>query len=174
MKREADERHHPLIDDCAGHFKRYMAYQLRVANARAGIAKRELEQTVDDVVEQMDYMMTFQSLYGIETTVKFFGKRGILMHGTEAHFMTTSGHKQTHYFNHIALHDMKQDWKTVLALFESKLRMLKEIQPATKKVRVDVLKTVAFDFQFAAVCRNTPALPPPPSSSHIPGVLAYR
>ena len=122
LKLQADEKHHPLIDDCAGHFKRYMAYQLRVANARAGIAVREAEQTVDDVVEQMDYMMTFQSLYGIETTVKFFGKRGILMHGTEAHFLTTSGTKQTHYFNHISLHDMKQDWRTVLALFRCSCR----------------------------------------------------
>jgi len=66
LKLDADEKHHSLIDDCAGHFKRHMAYQLRVANARAGIAKREAEQTVDDVVEQMDYMMTFQSLYDME------------------------------------------------------------------------------------------------------------
>ncbi len=103
LKREADKRHHALIDDCGSHFKRYMAYQLRMSNARTGIAKREAKQTVDDVVEQTDYMMTFQSLFGIETTVKFSRKRGILMRGTEAHFLTTSRQKQTHYFNNIQL-----------------------------------------------------------------------
>ena len=159
LKRVAAVRHHALIDDCGTHFETYMAYQLRVGNARAGIAAREAEQTEEDVVEQLDYMMTFQvkpltflatflpafmnvsfflcscqALYGLETTVKFFGKRGMLLHGTEAHFKTPGGERETHYFNHIAEHDMKQDWCTVLALFESKLRMLKEIKPSLKRV----------------------------------------
>ena len=78
--------------------------------------------------------MTFQALYGIETTVNFFGKRGMLLHGTEATFKNPSGKSETHYMNHISLHDMKQDWMTVLALFESKVRMLKEIKPHLKLV----------------------------------------
>ena len=41
----------------------------------------QAEQTTVDIVEQMDYVMTFQALYGLETTVKFFGKRGMLLHG---------------------------------------------------------------------------------------------
>jgi len=135
LKRVAPETHAPVIDDCAEHFKTYMAYQLRVANARSGMKEREAEQTEEDVVEQLDYMMTFQALYGIETTVKFFGKRGMLLHGTEARFKTVSGKTDTHYFNHISAHDMKQDWQTVLAIFESKVRMLKEIKPHLKRVR---------------------------------------
>jgi hypothetical protein len=96
---------------------------------------QQAEQTEEDVVEQLDYMMTFQALYGLETTVNFFGKRGMLLHGTEAHFQTVGGKRDTHYFSHISMHDMKQDWRTVLALFESKLRMLKEIKPNLKRVR---------------------------------------
>jgi hypothetical protein len=108
--------------------------------------------------------MTFQALYGIETTVKFFGKRGMLLHGTEANFKTPSGKTDTHYINHISLHDMKQDWMTVLALFESKVRTLKEIKPHLKRVCGPLLP-------YTPLTSPTPRPPVPSPISHPASVL---
>jgi hypothetical protein len=77
--------------------------------------------------------------------------------------MTVGGERDTHYFNHISMHDMKQDWRTVLALFESKLRMLKEIRPNLKKVRL------YSPSGWGEVLLNCRPPPPPP-----PGVLCGR
>jgi hypothetical protein len=57
LKRVAADDYAEVLDDCGEHFKTYMAYQLRVANARRGMKIREEEQGPDDVREQMDYMV---------------------------------------------------------------------------------------------------------------------
>jgi hypothetical protein len=43
---------------------------------------------------------------------------------------------KTNYFNHIAMCDMKQDCKTVLVIFESKVKMAKRVDPHSKRVSV--------------------------------------
>jgi hypothetical protein len=43
---------------------------------------------------------------------------------------------KTNYFNHIAMCDMKQDCKTVLVIFESKVKMAKRVDPYSKRVSV--------------------------------------
>ena len=65
-----------------------------------------------------------------------------------------------HCLNHISLHDMKQDWRTVLALFESKLRMLKEIMPTTKKVPCDrrLTLTITLALTLTSAYRSHPSL----------------
>ena len=180
LKRVCDQKHHVLVGDCADHFMQYMGYQMRVRAARDGMALLEAKQSPHDVRCQLDFMMTFQPLFALETTVKFFGKRGMLLHGTEARFMAEDKSVKINYFNHIAMSDMKQDCKTVLVVFESKVRMAKRVDPFSKRVSIYHLLACLFrvsrsnHFSLPPLTFSSPPTTSPPLHPPTTPLLVFR